>query len=43
MKNRGGLSVLYLWYPVAVPLYVPDSRDIAEEGQTKTIRVLQGM
>ena len=28
VKSRGGLSVLYLWYPVPVPLYITDPRYI---------------
>ena len=40
---RDGLSVLYLWYMVAVSLYMPDPRDTVEEEPTKIVRVVQGM
>ena len=43
VKTRGVLSVLYLWYLVAVPLYIPDPRDMVEEQWTKVVSVLQGM
>ena len=43
VKTRGGLSVLYLWYPVALPLYIPDSRGVVEEGQTTIVKVVQDM
>ena len=43
VKTRGGLSVLYLWYVVVVPLHIPNPRDIPEEGQTKIVRVVRGM
>ena len=35
------VSVLYLVYMIAVPFYVPDSRDVSEEGWTKIVRVMQ--
>ena len=34
------MSVLYLLYLIAVPFYVPDPRDVSEEGQTKIVRVM---
>ena len=37
------VSVLYLWYLLAVPFYIPDPSDISEEGRTKTVRVMQGV
>ena len=39
-----GCCHLYLWHLFAVPPpYIPDPRDITEEGQTKMVRVVQGM
>ena len=35
------MSVLYLVYLIAVPVYVPDPRDVSEEGQAKIVRVMQ--
>lgn len=35
------VSVLYLVYLIAVPFYVPDPRDVSEEGRTKIVRVMQ--
>lgn len=29
------MTVLYLVYLIAVPVYVPDPRDVSEEGQAK--------
>lgn len=37
------LSVLYLWYLVAVPFYISDPRDIPKEGQTEIVRVVRRM
>ena len=36
------LSVLHLFYWVAVHLYIPDPRDSMERGQTKMVRVCRG-
>ena len=36
------LSVLHLWCLVAVYLYIPERRDILEEGWTRIVRIVQG-
>ena len=43
MKIRVGRSVLYLWYPVALPLYIADPRGVVEEGQTTMVKAVLGM
>lgn len=37
------LSVLYVWNLAAVHLYIRESRDMAEEGWAKIVRVMQGV
>ena len=41
MKTSGDLSVFVVFGCSA--LYIPDPRDFAKEGQTKIVRVVQGM
>ena len=35
--------MLHLWCLVAVYLYIPERRDILEEGWTRIVRIVQGM
>lgn len=45
VKTRGGLLAICITFVVSdcSATYIPNLRDIAEEGLTKIIRVLQGM